>query len=245
MLAYDFPVKEEDQLRPDGSLIPNKKSIVRVDTGEWLSSVSRGYKIITHNEVMGAAHQYISRLGAPESRYFLNKNGCELVGEFTFTDKTIALEKGDLVGLRVYVTNSYNGTRSVGFKVGAMVLACKNGMMLPGEKTVGFRHRHNTEFELNFPDPELVMMSFGNYKQKWDALAKIELDVNEYMSLLEQAIGENVVSRDVHKAEMTEPTAWGLYNQMTYLASHRDGSDMAKFRQTSRISSWIMDRFAV
>lgn len=247
MLEYEFPVSFEQQLRPNGEIIPNRQSIVRTDCepSKWLSTVSMGYQIVQHKTVMDAANAYISRLGEPQKKYYLNKTGSDLVGEYTFTDKTLALNKGDVVGLRVYVGNSYNGTRSVSFKIGAMVLACTNGMMLPGKQEIGFSYRHNQkDLRIEFPEPEAVLERFTRQKHAWDKLQEIELGVDGYEALLQEAIDNRIIVQKVVESPSHGTTVWDLYNQMTHQITHSEISGFGKLRNTTRVSNWIHERFA-
>ena len=152
MEAYAFPVELQNVFTKTGKVVPRRKAVVRTDDDKVIGSVSDRYKIFKHEDVMNQADSYISNMGKPEKKCYLTQDGASLTAEYTFRDTSLKIGDnagmGDVVGLRVYVQNSYNGKGALRFRIGAMVVKCLNGMVLPEDK-FSLTYRHTKEIEVN------------------------------------------------------------------------------------------------
>src|SRR3954470_9200220 len=123
MKDYEFDVEVEKVFLQSGVEVPGTRVVVRQDTGLPVATVSDKYMLVKHKTVMDAAEQFIGVFGEPERKYHMARGGARLVGEFTYRDRSnlIKVQKDDVVGLRVFVENSYNAEASVRVHVGAIV----------------------------------------------------------------------------------------------------------------------------
>jgi len=241
---YDFPVT----LRPvtvDGMEVKRKKAIVRTDTKEPLAIVSDVYKIINHSEVIDKAQKYATLLGAHTSDIFLTKSGSKVVAQFTYKDKTLATRTGDMVGLRVYVENSYGDMESAKLRIGGLVLKCLNGMVMPKDMFL-LNVTHKGDTAIQFPEPEDVLITFENSVHRINKLTNVALPKSEYLIFGGKGIEAQLVPEKIlGKIRNKEGTAWDLYNDFTYYVTHDSTRSTAigKLNRLGRISNWFEEQF--
>ena len=241
--THDFPVSIQPAFTQKGIEIPRIRAVVRDDTGVPLASVSPRYQLIKHNTVLEAAESFVRKLGIPQREISLGSNGAYMVGTFEFMDKKIALKKGDLVGMRVYIQNSYNAKTAVIIKVGGVVMSCMNGMV--SHKDVFYsRTRHSLGQEVVFPNPELVLDSFHNSCGRWSQLQEMDLNPVDAEELELKAIELGVMPKGVNKTSTQIRNAWDLHQKFTYHITHvSKASGVGKLRMLNHVSKWFDDIF--
>jgi hypothetical protein len=206
---------------------------VRTDTGEALSVVSDRYSIIRHDTVLKAADAFVSHFGAPEVRHHLTGNGANLVAEYSFKDQQADAGVNDTVGLVVYIRNAYRPGVSAQVRVGALVLACKNGMVIP--RTVfnlSVRHTGNVQ-DVRFPEPDQVMTAFREQSAGWRTLGRIQLlkdtgydflaEGGPLRDALPAATAREAYAMWLDNYDKDQNTAWHMMQHITNLVTHRPG----------------------
>lgn len=240
---YDFPVELQGCFSPSGKPVPGARSVVRTDTDEPLNAVSSKYKLVTHSELVDKARQFVGIFGTPKETFSLGQNGRKLLSTFQFVDKTQALQKNDKVGLRVMVQNSYNTSSSVIVKIGAIRLACMNGMVV-ADNVLEIKQRHTGDFQLEFPDPDRLWDVFCQNTNRWKELQRIELTESDYDSFVMKAVEEQIIQQAAEKTKTEGHSAWDLYNQFTYHITHESkAAEMGKFNRLARVDKWINEAF--
>ena len=137
--------------------VANRKAIVNARSQTVLGVVSSGYRLITNQEAMEAAHECcsvvfpethpsewsISAVDAPATASYchidLAHNTTTL--EFEYLMKGARKEVPDAFGPFIRVSNSYNGSRALAFSIGFYRKVCANGLVSP-EEVVRFRFDH-------------------------------------------------------------------------------------------------------
>ena len=162
-----FPVREYpvyaripgSSVPPDGERekripIPGKKAIVNTDTGRVIGVVNRDYRLVDNREALALAEK-CCRCVFPETRpseWDVWRVDAPATGSHCAIDlkhHTAALDfhgvspdrRPDAYGPFIRVTNSYNGSRSLGFDIGFFRKVCGNGLILP-ESVIRFRYTH-------------------------------------------------------------------------------------------------------
>lgn len=249
---YNFPVEVEPVFTRGNQEVPRARAVVRQDNGVPIANVSTRYKLVKHDEVMGATEKFIKSIGGKPTRDLtISSGGAQLLAEYTFKDRTLALEKGDVVGFRAYVENSYNTKRAIKIRVGALVLACMNGMIIPkGEFDVSIRHdtRNAIDWDTVFPKPEQLLSTFSNEVSKWNLFAGLSLTENSYTAFAEKALNDGIVTdRALTGVDRDkEYTAWALYNRFTYDITHQESgkaSYINKVNRLARVARWMDNNF--
>lgn len=241
---YDFPVSLQPLFTKSGKTMPKVQAVVRDDTAEPLSHVSMGYKLVPHRDVLNAAESFVKTLGEPKRNIYLNKNGATITGEYTYADKSVAVGVGDVVGLRVYVENSYNSSMSLRVRVGALVLRCMNGMMVPRD-IYSMTFRHVGAREIHWPHPEEIIGNFQAEGKKWNTYAKNDLG-DKYQEYADKAVQDQIVVQKALEAPTLGTTVWDLYNQFTHHITHNESktaSPIGKIARAERVARWFDGNF--
>ena len=124
--------------------VPDKKAIVNRTTRRVLGIVSRGYRLVTNREALDMARE-CCRTAFPETHTGERSETAidapatgghcyiDLVHNSAVLDFQMvsAVDRPEVFGPFIRVTNSYNGLRALAFDVGFYRKVCKNGMILP------------------------------------------------------------------------------------------------------------------
>lgn len=252
-MEYNFPVSLQPTYTKIGNQIgqeiPRRRAVVRDDTGVPIASVSTKYKLVTHTEVFDQALKYVDRLGKPQSKFYIASNGAKAVGEFTYADKTLAVEKGDLVGLRVYIESSYNAKSAIKVRIGGLQLKCMNGLMQPKD-VFDLSVRHSGAAAINFPDTDIVFGTFKKTIEDLSRLTHLELNESEYENWIDKAIDDSVIPESALNKMSYGPegTAWNLYSAFTHHITHQETSkatQIGKLNRLNRVTKWFDENFPI
>lgn len=245
-MRYDFPVSIQDIFTKEGKQVPRVRAVVNDETGEALAPVSTKYALIEHKTIIDEAMKFAGLFGAPEVKTYTSRNGDRAVAEFTFADKTVAIKKGDLVGLRVYAENSYNAKSSAKIQIGALQLVCMNGLMMP-RTSIALNIRHMGTPEIKFPETDEVWHKFTASANVYSKYAEFELSSSDFGIYAEEAVKEGVVTERALKS-LKGNTVWDLYSSFTYDITHNESdrsSYLGKLKRLNRVSEWFDERFHV
>lgn len=246
MQNYDFPVTLEPAYTKLGKEIPRARVVVRGDTDAPIATVSTRYKLVEHSDVFRQAQSYITGLGDPKNEFIIANNGARAIGQFTFMDKTLAVAKGDLVGLRVFVENTYNARGSIKVRLGGIRLVCMNGMVRHSD-VFNLSVKHTGEAKIDFPPIERVMQTFQSTVNQYKQYAGMELTADAYKGSAEAAVRNHIVPASaIENIPDTERTVWDLFNRFTYHITHKETSrstGAGKITRLNRASKWIDDTF--
>ena len=134
--------------------LPDRQAVVEARTGRVLGVVSRAYRLVTHEEALDLAFE-CARSAFPETKTAewapaavdAPATGATSIIDLTHNSAALdfsclaATDRPDSYGPFVRVTNSYNGTRALGFDIGYYRKVCKNGLILR-DSLIQFRMSH-------------------------------------------------------------------------------------------------------
>ena len=137
--------------------IPRQRAIVDCTNERVISLVSSDYRVVTNREALAYAHQcceslfpevpkdawQVHRAEAPPSHGHCHMDLLHPSAKLDVRREAPGLQS-DSYAPFVRVTNSYNRTRSLAFRVGFLRAVCSNGMILPSV-SVRFSFNHNTK----------------------------------------------------------------------------------------------------
>ena len=248
MQAYDFPVELQPLRLPSGAIGPRTKALVRTDTDLPLSVVSDRYKLVPYKEIVEAAEGFVGLFGNPERSFYLDREGKRMSAEFTYRDRTETVGLDDVVGLRVWIENSYNKNTSVRFRVGGLRLKCLNGMassQVLFEATV--RHTAKSLAQgIQFPKQDEVLNGFRKSTDFWKRLGEIDLTGKEWKDRVDHALEQGVIPGQAYDHDDGEhgTSAWHLYNDFTHYVNHDSkASPLGKIRRLDRIDRFFVRSF--
>ena len=249
-MTYDFPVALEPVYTKAGRVVPKVQSVVRQDSEEPLSAVSMKYKLIPHVTVVDGARSLVEAFGEREEKFLMSANGARLVYQSTYKspDQTLRLKLGDVVGLRIFVENSYNTTRAVSVRIGFLVLSCLNGMVT-SKDVFCYRCKHIGEQELHFPKPEDLYPAFQHEVSNLNHLGDIVIDHRHVPYLVADAQHNSVLSNKGADAVLdchhTNTNAWALMQSFTHHTTHGTErmSEIGKLNRLDRVGKWFNNVF--
>jgi hypothetical protein len=202
------------------------KMIVRQDTGEPISVMSKDYRLISNRELLEAALPMIDQYGgvipAPNNDADIEVNRVfgNARSQFAFDFPQREVKVGnDIVHPRITLINSYDGTKRVGFRYGAYRLVCSNGLTIGKSSTETYMHiGQNTP--LNDIE-EIIRKVFMNMDSMIEGGFQpmleqklLHADINKFVQQFPKQYQDEVT------AQLTSTNAWDVYNAGTYVCSH-------------------------
>lgn len=246
---YDFPVSLVPVYTKDGQEVENARAVIREDEDNRpIASVRGGYQLFKHADVIKAADKFKSAFGDAEMKYTLDRNGSRFLTTFTYKDESVKVGLGDMVGFRVHVLNTYDGSSSAQLRAAALVLACLNGMTAPrGGHDIRIRHtKKEVDWANAFPEPEEVFNDFKLEASMWQELSKLHMDQIDMDKYAQKAVEANIIPSRALSLDGLEGrlNAWGLYNAFTYDITHMSKSNpINKINQLNRVGRWMRSTF--
>ena len=233
---------------PDGTINPMTYSILGED-GTQFKDVTSNYLLVSNKDIVDVVTEvmvksmiewkhekrFFSNAGSFRDIYYANDTGLE---------KSVA-QVGDLIGMVLEITNSYNGTSRAGIQVYFQRLICENGMT---SNTYGFGHSFtHTAQNLNW-DEQIIQATallrnqsehrLGKFVEACGKLQK-PIDNTEIKLIREKYIpkgtGKNYLPGTQFGQLMDKYyedgdfTAWGLLNAGTNVLWHADKLTNASF----------------
>jgi len=132
----DFPVEKRPLYILDKHQKPleavGMNAIVRTDTQDVLSVMSKSYNLVSHRFMLEKAIECLEKTGVTYNvnRLQMYENGSQVFVEFTLPKYQFEVTKGDEIDFRVHFKNSYNGTYTFDFSCGFYRLVCTNGLVV-------------------------------------------------------------------------------------------------------------------
>jgi hypothetical protein len=241
-----FPVELQNIQLADGRVVSGK-AIVRTDTNQVLSVVSNRYRLVRYEEVLDKAESFVKQFGEPTREVHLSENGSKMAAVYTYKESNKEIMKDDIVGLRIYLRNSYTPGQSIQCKIGALRLKCLNGMVSSKSLFEYTINHTGKEVELKFPEPVAVMDQYSTQVDFLKTLTQKKLTETEFNFLGEKAVEQGIVPSPALKENPDRDldySAWKLYNQMTYYVNHAGkASPIGKIRSLDRIDRFFHSAF--
>ncbi len=217
----------------DNRILASKKAIVRADTGDVLSVMSRHYVPVSNKKTLESFAEIAeeAKIEWTLTAAHTIQNGTKTIMEMTFPNNSVNAGKinknqDDILEMKGYLTNGFDGFNAAKLEIGFVRLICKNGMVgyqtdkvmrqvhmgAVNEKLVeAFRNGINdvvkasADFvkkltETKFKNKETVQAIISS--SKWVGQKYQEELVNEW------------------KVKKQALNAWILYNVYTYVITH-------------------------
>ena len=241
--------------------VPNRKAIIRSDTGEVISTVGSKYKIVNNKEIFNKLDRSIIDSGIDTTgaykRVSIAANGARTFCGYSFPayEETITnRDVGDVVRLTLLAINSYDASSPFITDFREERLACKNSMV-SGLTVASFRGRHTQNLQVEHA-AEKIRRSIDVFCNKAD-LYKRWANENISLDFAIKCFSKLCVKRG-HTTEVNEKTMneycdqfnletqvlghtkWALYNTLTHISTHKEVQDRtikagnAPMRQFSR-----------
>ncbi len=223
----EFPVAEAPLYLALGKVIEGHKAIVRPDTGAVLGLVGDQYKLVTHKQSLTPYLDRLGRDGWTVNAVRLENDGAKAFVELHNRDSVLPVKIGDPVGKRLLLWNSYDGTTAVRVQGGYYVLVCLNGATAPAGLLTGSSLRHSGDVLKGIDDAaDTIGHQFTEVVDLYRGLSDRIVSPEIANAVVQEVCG--IRKLDLVKARWTrfghngstDPTAWNLYNAITYYLTH-------------------------
>lgn len=206
------------------------KMIIRNDTSEVLSCMTKDYKLVTNEEVLDKSLPHIEERGGVLTEQKLFGNGSRTSWTFQFKEHPVTIG-GEKLYPQLNIKNSYDGSSTVSILGGVFRLLCSNGAII-GQIFESHSERHsiwNTTLN-NGHIGNMVKNTINSmdkvFKKEFPVLFNTQIkdhkDVVRAIEKLPSKYNEDAVNYLLtHKPK----SYWDLFNLLTWVLTHRANRD--------------------
>jgi hypothetical protein len=212
------------------------RAIVNPESGKVFSIVSKGYKLIRHEEAVDKLEKILPEfpdLGGFNINTDFYDDGARMRRTYQFYDQKVLIKKGDAVSLNLHLFNSYDTSWPFILLLGAFRFVCANGLVV-GKKFLHLRKRHVYELENIEIKKELktAVKRFNRQTRQWQTWADQPLAKNHYQRIMKamkfgRRASEEIdwcvswEAEGIDSEENSIITIWLFYNIITQYITHR------------------------
>lgn len=247
----NFPVTLKPiAVRTNGSYaeMPQRRAVVREDTGEALAVVSDRYTLVPHQRILDLADQATARLdcGPVPRGVYVDRNGARMRALFKFPALARPLARGDEICPCLKVQNTYDGTARIAVHIGAFRFVCTNLAVGGGGAFAGgFMAVHAGEIPI-----EQVAEQLSAYLAGFDRIADLyrwwttQAVTADGLQRLGDELPKRVALAVRGEAERQRAvTVFGVYNAATAYATRQMRSYRGAFDALARINRTFQEQF--
>tara|TARA_R100000808_G_scaffold9836_3_gene26643 strand:- start:21403 stop:22191 length:789 start_codon:yes stop_codon:yes gene_type:complete len=206
------------------------KMIIRNDTCEVLSCMSKDYKLVTNEEVLDKSLPHIKEKGGELTEQRVFGNGARTSWTFQFKRHPVTIG-GEKLYPQLNIKNSYDGSSTVSVLGGVFRLLCSNGAII-GQIFDQHSERHSV-YNTTLNNGHIGKMventidSMGKvFSTEFPVLFETQIkdhkDVVRAIEKLPSKYNEDAVNYLLtHKPK----TYWDLFNLLTWVLTHRANRD--------------------
>ena len=255
---WDFSVKQVALMTPDGRR-SGFYGNMREDTGEVLGCASEHYGILQNNELFNKTVDVLAQKGLTDytAETIVTGGGAKFFAEFTFKNKQLACNVGDLFGYVLRLQNSFDRSLRASFELGMLRLTCLNGNSTL-EKEFGDTRKHSSKVNVEFLGDAIdrAFLSGKRVMETYDRLADKAITNQQGTRILGNLVGRGLLSGSLRenmetlwlapsRKEDEARNLWNLYNAVTEHLTHGVKSDRFEYaNKTSRNVLMILDNAA-
>lgn len=227
-----FPITKKEvyvDIGDSKELEKNYFAIIREDTKEVISIMKNTYTPISNGRVINSVLSQLDGL-----KYELVKNtsylsNSRMILHLTFPEIKFTIGNNDEYSLSLYIMNSYDGSLSLKYLIGALRWVCTNGNVF-GETFSKIYKKHTKQLIMN---DVYVYEIISAAKEK---LPELEYKLNklaeerynrEYAEKLKEFLGSRLMYKlnlmdNNQQYIIPDVTLYALYNHLTYQLTHYD-----------------------
>lgn len=262
--VYDFDVHQEPLLTTDGKRT-GYFGMVRRDTAEpiTLGVCTEQYGVVKNADLIEMVESNLAthnRLSNYNSKKFVVRDGSRFYASYDFPDFKTELKpmgkraKGDILGLRLVVNNSYDRSCRVSLSLGFLRLVCTNGMTSLS-KEFSMTKRHTLAVNLDFVGDALARAtdSVEAQAQVFNKLAQRAITNEQGLNLLTKLEEKEVISGKVREGieavwrnpayeEDTDRNLYNLYNAATQFLTRNVSQE--RYEYSERVNRDLLKVFS-
>ena len=262
--VYDFDVHQEPLLTTDGKRT-GYFGMVRRDTAEpiTLGVCTEQYGVVKNADLIEMVESNLAthgKLSNYNSKKFVVRDGSRFYASYDFPDFKTELKpmgkraKGDILGLRLVVNNSYDRSCRVSLSLGFLRLVCTNGMTSLS-KEFSMTKRHTLAVNLDFVGDALARAcdSVDSQAQVFNKLAQRALTNEQGLNLLTKLEEKDIISGKVREGieavwrnpqyeEDTDRNLYNLYNAATQFLTRNVSQE--RYEYSERVNRDLLKVFS-
>lgn len=236
-----FNVQEDKLYTQSGAEVPNKKALINLNNGKVMSVVSKGYKVVTNDEIFSGFCKSIeaSQIDADGAQVKVRQtpDGARAMVDFVFPNQLLRVGDDDsTTALQLCALNSFDGTTRYITKAGGLRMKCLNGQIL-GSIVGAYSSTHTAQLNVDEGAESVIRMieQFNKASDYWGAMMQsaVSSDV-AYKVFLKFLMIDRIdperenarVNRcmDLWRQYSMElgRNAYALYNVLTHYVSHQE-----------------------
>lgn len=221
--------------------VPNRKAIIRSDTGEVISTVGHKYNVIQNEPIFGALDQAIIESGIDTTdaykRVSIVSGGAKAILGYSFPayqEKITNRDVGDVVRLSLLAINSYDASSPFITDFREDRLACQNSMVSP-LTVAAFRGRHTQNLEIEHAVEKIrrsidVFCTKADLYKRWAnenisidfamrCFSKLSVMKGHTTKVNEKTLNEYLEQFN-KEVRVLGHNKWALYNTLTHISTH-------------------------
>ena len=262
--VYDFDVHQEPLLTTDGKRT-GYFGMVRRDTPEpmTLGVCTEQYGVVKNADLIEMVETNLSthgKLSKFNSNKFVVRDGSRFYASYDFPDFKSELKpvgkraKGDILGLRLIVNNSYDRSCRVSLTLGFLRLVCENGMTSL-TKEFSMTKRHTLAVNLDFVGDALARAcdSVDSSVQIFNRLAEKAISDEQGLQLLTKLEEKDIISGKVREGieavwrnpefeEDKDRNLYNLYNASTQFLTRNVSQE--RYEYSERVNRDLLKVFS-
>ena len=236
-----FNVQEDALYTQSGAEVPNKKALINLNNGKVMSVVSKGYKVVTNDEIFSGFCKSIeaSQIDADGAQVKVRQtpDGARAMVDFVFPNQLLRVPQDEsTTALQLCALNSFDGTTRYITKAGGLRMKCLNGQIL-GNIVGAYSSTHTAQLNVDEGAESVIRMieQFNKASDYWGGMMQTSVcDQTAYKVFLKFLMidrpdpeRENArINRcmDLWKQYRMElgKNAYALYNVLTHYVSHQE-----------------------
>lgn len=235
--GFGWEPKSQPMTIPSGILVPTHKAIVNDQTGEPIFCMSKGYNILSNEELTARSYELAESIGSSVRSFSTFKGGRVVMAQIDNPHSDFVIE-GSPMKSNIVIGNSFDGTKPIFIGSTDTYVRCKNqfGRIL---KAASIRHQKDQSLKLE-DLVELVKIYFDEHSQmlkQFERMANFKIDDDVRQALIESyfdidsTLGDEISTRKSNQiVELNSSidrevgalgeTAWGLFNGITFHNTH-------------------------
>ena len=236
--------------------------IQRTDNRKVIGVSSDKYGIVKNGDVIDSVKEALSlhgqSLGEYEEEVNCVRDGSRIYGEFTFKNFTREVprenrQKGDFMGMKLTVNNSYDRTCRVSLSVGLLRLVCTNGMTSL-EQEQAMTRKHSLQVDISFIRDAIsgCIEKFESSVEHLGKLSKVSLTQDQGTNILQNLTDKKIISEVVRVGianiwkvpsyQLDEARSlYSLYNATTQYLTREVSSN--RFEYSNKVDRALLGKF--
>lgn len=226
-----IPLVKKD-VKVNGKTVQRFQAVVEENSGEVLSMVSPGYKLLRHDEALEGILKGLEIEGWDFQQVNIERSGAHAFVKAVKRGVNLMDGTKEEVFPAITLSNSVDLRGSIKAVFGAFRQVCENGLVVPDPRwgTVNFRSVHMGDLDSKFSklreEFAAKMQMLKTVAENYRSLMNQQVKPEEAEKLLGKVVGKRQLERVMylweHAPGQPKPyqTKWGLYNGLTYWLTH-------------------------